>query len=801
MSIHGGRANDLEIQLDGMNTSSWNRLDSSIVLFTDGNIAEYAVETAGKTAESETAGVRVNMIPREGSNAFRGSFFANFANPSLQSDNLTQDLINRGLPTPNKIKLVWDVNPTFGGPIKRDKLWFFSTYSRIRSDSYIGGLYYNTNTAAWTYTPDKTRQGVNDQIAWDTAVRLTWQASAKHKIAFYYDHNDNCNCHFLVSPSVAPEAGVVSTGVINVFQATWTAPLTNRFLMEGGFSTLPQDKRYDVDPTAQASAILEQSSNFLYRSRNNLYRKERFENRTVRASASYVTGQHAAKVGFTAVFGSSDTYFYDPFGSVLYTLLNGTPSRVTYYGLPIEQFDYLRPNLGIYAQDQWIVRRLTLNGGVRFDWLKYEYPDHNSPATQWVPVPRVFPGTTVLNWQDLSPRLGATYDMFGNGKTAVKWSLGRYVLADGLTRRTTINPLAQNNSNARTWTDANRDLVVQGDPFNPALNGELGPSTNASFGKPVITTQYDPEWSRGFGKRAYNWELSTGVQHELFPRVAVNASYFHRWYGNFEITDNLATTAADYDPFCVTTPVDARLPGGGAQTLCGFSDLKPSKVGQVNNIVTSSDKYGNRMEHWDGIDVTMNARMAHGVLVQGGISTGKTTENFCAIRDAVPEASYAAALIGVNATGTSYRWCDAESPFLTQFKLLGSYTLPWQQIQVAATVQSIPGPVIQANYVATSAQIAPSLGRQLSSAANVTLNIVEPGSMYVERMNQVDLRFGKTFNIGRLRAQGMFDLYNAFNDSGILGQNDTYGSNGASWQVPQVILGARLAKFSVQLNF
>src|SRR5262249_49744321 len=159
------------------------------------------------------------------------------------------------------------------------------------------------------------------------------------------------------------------------------------------------------------------------------------------------------------------------------------------------------------------------------------------------------------------------------------------------------------------------------------------------------------------------------------------------------------------------------------------------------------------------------------------------------------------AVTGATALGTAYRWCDAETPFLTQFKLLGSYTLPWQQGQIAATVQSIPGPVIQANYGATSPQIAPSLRPALSSAANVTLNIVEPGSMYVERMNQVDLRFAKAFNVGRLRAQGMFDLYNAFNSSGILGQNDTYGSNGASWQVPQTILGARLAKFSVQLSF
>jgi hypothetical protein len=282
------------------------------------------------------------MIPREGSNSYKGSFFGNFTNPSLQSDNITQNLRDRGLPAVNRVKLLWEINPTFGGPLVRDRLWFFSTYSRVRSDNYVGGLYYNANPAAWMYTPDTGRQGVNDQVADDEALRLTWQAGARNKFALYYDHNNNCNCHFLVGPTVSPEAGVVSTGKINVVQATWTAPITNRFLVEGGFSTFPQDKKYDVDPTAVASAIMESGRNFLYRSRNNLYRNENFQNRTIRASASYVTGGHAAKVGFNAVIGSSDTTFYDPFGNVLYTLLNGSPTRVTYYGLPIRQHDYLR---------------------------------------------------------------------------------------------------------------------------------------------------------------------------------------------------------------------------------------------------------------------------------------------------------------------------------------------------------------------------------------------------------------------------------------------------------------------------
>ncbi len=174
----------------------------------------------------------------------------------------------------NTLKRMWSVNPTLGGPLWKDHLWFFSTYTHSVSDNYVGGLFYNANPAAWTYTPDTSQQGYLDFFGHDAAVRLTWQATQRNKFAIYYDYNDNCNCHFLVSPNVAPEAGVVSTGKIHTTQITWTSPVTNRFLLEAGFSTLPQDKAYNVDPSAVAAPITDQSSGLLYRARNNLYRKE-----------------------------------------------------------------------------------------------------------------------------------------------------------------------------------------------------------------------------------------------------------------------------------------------------------------------------------------------------------------------------------------------------------------------------------------------------------------------------------------------------------------------------------------------
>jgi hypothetical protein len=614
----------------------------------------------------------------------------------------------------------------------------------------------------------------------------------------YYDYNDNCNCHFLVGPNVAPEAGVVSTGKINIVQLTWTSPVTNKFLLDAGFSTLPQDKAYSVDPSAVAAPITDQSSGLLYRSRNNLYREEDFQNRTLRASASYVTGGHAAKVGFTAVFGSTNVLYYDPFENILYRVINGrtnaSPNRVTYYGLPVRAKDYLRPNLGVYAQDQWTIERMTLNLGLRFDYLRTGYPDHDIPATQYVRVPRVFAGEDVIRWTSFSPRLGASYDLFGTGKTAVKFSAGHFVLADGLPSRRPINPVVQNNSTNRTWNDANGNFIVEGDPFNPASNGELGPSDNLSFGRAVRNAFYDEEWAKGFNTRPFNWEMSAGVQHELLPRVSVNASYFRRLYGNFEMTDNLSVVGADYDPYCVVGPSDSRLPGGGGQEICGLFDLKREKVGQLNNITRSSSSYGKRTEHWNGVDLTTNARLARAAILQGGFSAGRTTADQCDIAPKVDN--------------PSQRFCRTQGRFVTQFKMLGSYTLPYQ-IQLAGTFQSVAGPEISSNFVASNAQIAPSLGRNLSSCpaatgactSTVTLNLIEPGTMFGERMNQFDLRLAKAFVFNGRRVQASMDLYNAFNDNAVLQLNNTYGTNGVSWLVPQAILNGRLVKFDIQVNF
>ena len=332
------------------------------------------------------------------------------------------------------------------------------------------------------------------------------------------------------------------------------------------------------------------------------------------------------------------------------------------------------------------------------------------------------------------------------------------------------------------------------------MNQELGPSQNLSFGRPVVTFRYDPEWSHGFQNRPYNWEFSTGVQHELMPRLSVSAAYFRRIYGNFAITDNVLVGPQDYSSYCVTSPVDARLPDGGGQPVCGLLDLNRDKVGQLDRVGTFAGNFGDQFEHWNGVDFTMNARMPK-LLLQGGMSTGRTFENDCEVARNVPEAVPAA-----RAAASSDRFCRTQSPFLTQVKFLGAYTLPYE-IQLSGTFQTSRGPEITASGTYVNAQISPSLGRTLSSGSTATIGLVEPKTVYGERLHQVDFRFAKRFTLkGRTRLQATMDLYNALNGNTLLVQSNTYGAttgatSGSAWQRPQAILPARIVKFGLQVNF
>jgi hypothetical protein len=795
IAVHGGRGTDYNNLIDGIPANGPVGLPNGGLYMDAGAVEEFSVDVGAISAERATGGVTINNVPKSGSNKFAGTVFAAYTNNHLENNNVTPALVAAGFTSPNHLNKLWDVNPSFGGPIRQDRLWFFASTRAWGYQNAVGNLFYSSNPQAFTYTPDPGHPAIDDSQIGSGSVRLTWQATPRNKINIYVQDEGRCICHAGVGGGVggtitAPEAaGARHSPVDYLGQVTWSSPITNRLLFEAGLMLFPF--QYQVNPVSDVPtagtnlSVTDTGTGLTFRGAPT-YSNILTDTQNARAALTYVTGSHAFKVGFTLQTASrSNGTFMTNGSNVDLTLLNGTPKSVTEYTTPYTTLQHMEL-LGLYAQDQWTLKRLTLNAGLRFDHLNEYVPATNLPAVQFV-GPRNFPAIQdAPNWNDLAPRLGVAYDIFGAGKTALKVSLSRYVVGETTAFALANSPVNTSvNSVTRTWNDISGTYnpYLDCNLANPAANGGCGAISNANFGQTVVTTQYDSAIRTGWSVRPNNWETSVGVQQELLPRVSMNVSYFRRWYGNFTVTDNLDTTPQSYSPYCVTAPANPQLPGGGGNQVCGLYDVNPAFFGKVNNLVTSASRFGTQWEHYNGVDLTVNARLSAGLILQGGLNVGRNETNNCFVVNSPQQLLY----------------CDVKPPFQPQVKLLGSLPLRWGLVTSAA-FQSLAGPQITASDTVTNAQIAPSLGRNLAAGVNGTAvaNLIAPGTMYGDRLNQLDFRLSKVMRVGRTRIQGNFDMYNALNASPVLLLNTTYGPN---WEQPTQILPGRLFKFGAQIAF
>jgi hypothetical protein len=485
----------------------------------------------------------------------------------------------------------------------------------------------------------------------------------------------------------------------------------------------------------------------------------------------------------------------------------------------------------LFAQDQWTLGRLTLQGGLRFERITSYYPEAQFGPEPFIPTQLVFAAQEGdLGPKDINPRFGASYDLFGNGKTALKASLGRYPTPDnsyGAYGWAQQPAFRVSTNTTRAWNDF---FFPEGDPrrgnfkpdcvlTNQAAHDECGPG-NPNFGKSAPFQTFDPKVLSGWNVREYSWDLSVGIQQEVAPRTSVEVTYVRRSWGNQTVTDNRAYSAADYDRFSLTAPSDSRLPNGGGYRVDGIYELKSTvPFGRLDNYVTHAKNFGDGIiERNNSVDINVNSRLRNGIQIQGGLGFTKNTRNDCDVVAQVPESLTA---FGIFRTPEQY--CDISSSWLTSVGGLAAYVVPRVDVQVSAAFQSrpfaggnFPGiaaqslvanallfnanfPGLPANYPS----IVGSLGRPLSGGQAITfVNVVEPGTLYGDRINQLDLRVSKILRFGGRRANVGVDFFNLFNSSAVYQYFQNYDpTRPSAWLQPTSLVSARFAKLSVQVDF
>ena len=650
---HGGRGNEGRTYVDGLSTgSAFNGGGASGYIIDTANSQEMQLTLSGGLGESEMGGTTVNFVPKTGGNTFSGQGFFSTAGEWSQGNNIDASLKAKGLSQPAALYKNWDVQASLGGPIVKDKLWFFANYRDFGSHDDILGMWGNLNAGkanSWNYVADPNLKARNAVARTVTAARLTAQVTPRNKIGFFIDNQlacdgsamtqdaDSCRVRgtdwvasgtIAISPEAASGAQGTAGGAFGyadswqrVTQGTWSSPVTSHLLLEAGVSSYISKWGWMEQPGAilNLNQVQEQAAmsgvfadgtpwaapaGLTYRALD--WNFNNMQNPTTwRASASYVTGAHNMKIGYVAAYNRTDNQNHYNKTRVNYRVLNGAPNQLT---MNLGEFLIMDRSQyhGFFVQDQWTVNRLTLQGAVRYD-RAWSWSPEGQGATGtdlFRSAPVTFPyAAGVPGFNDITTRLGAAYDLRGNGKTSLKVNLGKYLQpANNQDRYTLMNPAGATRfarTTNRTWNDrgglgVNGDYVPQCNMMNPAANGECGPWQQPAFGQALSAAPINPAILEGWGVRPSDWQFGASVQHEVAPRTSVEVGYYRRWFQGFTVTDNLASTPADYALYTFTAPTHPNLPGGGGYAVTSFNPR--TNFSAATNYTTFTSDYGDQYQ-------------------------------------------------------------------------------------------------------------------------------------------------------------------------------------------------------------
>lgn len=854
----GGRGNEGRLQVDGLGVGAPLSGGGVSSFAPDiANAQEITFTTSGGLGEAEVGGPTMNIVPKTGGNTLSGTIYFAGVNRSMVGSNYSDELRTAGLRAPGQLLKLWDFNAGVGGPILRDRVWYFFGNREQGSWQSVPGMYRNINAGdptKFTYVPDLSRQAATAGDWRVFNLRLTLQPTTRNRFNVYWDEQlpcqgaawpgveDGCRqqpdkdwiiggapgsagTFGLATATQSPEFGnYAGPGHARqrVQQATWTSPVTNRLLLDAGFGTNYSHyggQEAPGNPLRAIPLMVEQCrgpapagntacahgiSNLTFGSQN--WTSNQGFVLSSRASVSYVTGAHSMKFGYQGTYSRVNQSYFSNDTHLTYRLNHGIPDLLTLDLKPFRTGQRTR-NDAFYAQEQWTLGRLTLQGALRYDHAWSYFPDQQIGPVRFLPDPFVLPAQDgVKGYHDITPRGGLAYDVFGNGDTSLKVNVGKYL--EAATNHNTYslsNPAARVAGSpvlggpppvTRSWTDSNGNYLPDCDLLSPDISdfrpagGDLcGALSNRNFGKPIFSGSFDPDILEGWRVRPSDWQIGVSIQQKLFEGVSAEVGYYRRWLQNFTVNDNLEVVPEDFDRFSIIAPSDPRLPNGGGYEITGLYNVKTAKFGRTDNLTTWSRNYGSETSMYNGVQVSVSARTRHGVTLQGGLNSGRTVTDNCEVKAALPEIS------------PTNPYCRNDPGFVTRLTGLASYVVPKIDVLLSSTFRSDQGAPLAANLAVGNLLAQPSLQRPLNApGGTVIVNLLEPGTAWGDRVNIVDLRVAKVLRFGRTRTNVGIDLYNLFNSDAILTYNQTFNPGG-TWNVPTSVVAPRFAKVSAAIEF
>jgi len=867
-SARGGQTNEGRMTVNGLTVAAaFNGGGVSSYILDTVNSDEVSMTVSGGMGESDVGGPVMNLVPRAGGNTFAGTAFYNNAGDWSRGDNITPELEAVGITeTPGIIK-AYDASISYGGPIKRDRLWFYGSLRQLNTETAVEGIVANANAGdltRWDWVRDASLPARQTQGRRMFIGRATAQLTDIHRLNVSHEYQTRCEgaplrretdtgCHTRGADWIASAGAATSPEAATAYiefpysltQALWTAPMTNKILLEAGFSRLwyehaggpgqlPPDGIFDISVTEQSTAINPATGEAYAPRANYTYRAlaQYNDNSSTpmhwRASASYVTGSHNMKVGYQGSRLINETDRKRNPSLLSYTFNRGNPTSFV-MTIPEWQTADTTSVTALYVQDAWTRDRLTLQGALRWDHATSWSPAGGNgtgeiSAVNAAPI-RFDKVMSVDAYNDITPRFGVAYDVFGNGKTAVKFNMGHYLDAatndSAYTRNNPANRIVS--TVTRSWTDNDGDKVVDCNLLNFAAQSPATGSVdtcaaltgnNLNFGNTSTgLTRVNPATLTGWGVRENDWQWGLTVQQEVMPRVSVEVGYARRWFHGATVTDNQNRDPGQYESYVLTAPTDPRLPGGGGYPIVIYQATNAALAVPASNYITFETDFGaERTNYWHGVDVTVNARTRWGLTFSGGTSTGRSVIDRCetVVRIDSPDP----------------RNCRDVDPFQTTFRGLASYTIPKIDVLVSGTLRVQPEIERVANLnlpnSASSAACLPDpaacvtvqslLGRvpagsTATGTTTVALLDTDHRLFSDERRVQLDMRFAKILRFASTRADIGVDLANLLNANYATAWDNTYRYSigntamGGTWNNPTAIYAPRFVRLNFTVNF